>query len=258
MIDAFPNRRSPDAVCSATLSLLDAALALDTGSVCDEGGNDFNISVDIILYVCRLASRVHNYIYFAVSHTKGTQESLDILLREDPPDDKSMCVLEDALKDIGNKLRGGFNALLDDYLRRCDAETRAAPEDESLISRNSRLACDLHAHKLLLFRNPCVASLCNADHIFDMDSATTVLGSFVYLTTRHTWNKSSRSCGSLLVPETELYELLCILRRKLVAFASLLKQGALDSLMQKALLEVSSTSTGSQSASSSVVDSSNR
>ena len=26
-------------------------------------------------------------------------------------------------------------------------------EDEELIDRNSRLACDLHAHKLLVYRN---------------------------------------------------------------------------------------------------------
>ena len=31
---------------------------------------------------------------------------------------------------------------------------------------------------------------------------------FLYLTTRHTWNKAARDKGKMLLPETELYELL--------------------------------------------------
>ena len=41
-------------------------------------------------------------------------------------------------------------------------------------------------------------------------SAKALVGSFVYLTTRHTWNKAARKKGKLLVPETELYELLTV------------------------------------------------
>ena len=50
--------RSPDTVLKAVDALLEGALALDTGSVCDLGASDFNTSVDIILYIARLGARV--------------------------------------------------------------------------------------------------------------------------------------------------------------------------------------------------------
>jgi hypothetical protein len=176
------------------MSLLESALALDTGSVCDEGSEDFNTSVDIILYIIRLAARVHNYVCFVVAHTKGSEDSIDINMREEPPEADSLRVLETAMLELGAKLRGSVNALLDDYLRRCDAQTRASPDNETLINRNSRLACDLHAHKLLIHRN-CFEA---AGAPLDCHIATTILGSFVYLTTRHTWNKPSRGHGRLV------------------------------------------------------------
>jgi hypothetical protein len=104
--------------------------------------------------------------------------------------------------------------LLDDYLTRLDEETSATPEDEQLLNRNSRLASDLHAHKLLCFGN------CGAGGIdpLDQQSATAIVSSFIYLTTRHTWNKSRREMGRLLVPEFELYQLFCLQRRRLVTY----------------------------------------
>ncbi len=63
---------------------------------------------------------------------------------------------------------------------------------------------------------------------------------------------------SLLIPETELYELLAVQRRRLITLASSLKQGPLDSMMQTALLEVSSSSTGNHQTAADMIDSSNR
>jgi hypothetical protein len=122
--------------------------------------------------------------------------------------------------------------LLDEYLVKLDRETTAQPGDEELIDRNSRLACDLHAHRLLLYRNL---------HLSELEAAQAetvvkvVLGSFVYLTTRHTWNKAAREHGRLLVPETELYELLQVTRRRSIRWVQRQKQGAVDTVLQTAL-----------------------
>jgi hypothetical protein len=119
-----------------------------------------------------------------------------------------------------------------------------------LIDRNSRLACDLHAHRLLLYRN-------FQQHEMTLLSAKVLIGSFVYLTTRHTWNKAARKQGKLLVPETELYELLTVVRRRLITWPSFKKQSPLDEVLQTAL-QVSSSTTGSLRASAAIVDAANR
>eukprot|EP00961_Rhodomonas_salina_P070292 943850-Rhodomonas_salina.1 len=164
------------------MSLLDAALALDTGSVCGVEDTNFNTSVMIILYVCRLASRVLNYIQFVVARVNHADECVDVPVREQPPDSTAMSILLSAQEAITERLCGQYTTLLDDYLGRLHDQTMATPENETLINRNSRLACDLHAHKLLCLRTLGSPGAKPLDHA----AATTLLGSFVYLTTRHT------------------------------------------------------------------------
>jgi hypothetical protein len=228
--------RSPESISRSVLSIMDSALALDTGSVCDSKSSDFNASVEIILYVTRMAARVKSYLHFAVVHSLRKHESQHFTLRDKPPD--SLSALEHALEQVGQCLRGPFADLLDDYLTRLDEETSATPEDEQLLNRNSRLASDLHAHKLLCFGN------CGAGGIdpLDQQSATAIVSSFIYLTTRHTWNKSRREMGRLLVPEFELYQLFCLQRRRLVAYMDG-PQAELDAVLEKAL-QTATSATG--------------
>ncbi|KAH8048644.1 hypothetical protein JL721_11890 [Aureococcus anophagefferens] len=122
-----------------------------------------------------------------------------------------------------------FGRLLDEYLRTLDAQTRAAPGDEALVDRNSRLACDLHAHQLLLRRDAT-----------DDASVPGLLGSFLFLTTRHTFNKFRRDDGKILVPEFELYELLQHTRRRLCAAAAAADQAGLDAIMAPELATATS------------------
>ena len=61
------------------------------------------------------------------------------------------------------------------------------------------------------------------------------MSSFIYLTTRHSWNKNKREQGRLLVPESDLYEILAVQRRKVVNFCGGLNQAALDTVMQSVL-----------------------
>ena len=136
--------------------------------------------------------------------------------------------------------------LFNDYLLRLEEQTKASPDNEKLINRNSRLACDLHAHRLICFRNS--GGGCDGDPM-TQTSAVNLISSFVYLTTRHSWNKNKRELGRLLLPESELYEILNVQRRRLVGFASGLQQGPLDLVMQTVLDTATSLSGAMRSAS---------
>jgi hypothetical protein len=91
---------SPEVTCKSVVALLDAALALDTGSVCDRAGKDFNASVTIILYISRLGARVLNYIDFVVLHSEGKHETIDFPMRQEP-DPAVLSILKTAHADIG-------------------------------------------------------------------------------------------------------------------------------------------------------------
>ena len=73
--------RSPDAMIRCVLTLLKGALAVDTGSVVDEGAKEFNTSTLIILYITRLGCRVDNYLSFLIDWTKGKHDCIDAPLR---------------------------------------------------------------------------------------------------------------------------------------------------------------------------------
>ena len=215
------HRCSPENVFRSVATLLTGALALDTGAVCDLGARDFNTGVDIILYVTRLTARVDSYVSFLVDHAgklnhpflpsslclpstvcpetnsqipflvdhaEGTHPTIDAPLRG--VDIKAiqgrLPALKDGLADLRRQLHGDVSSLLEEYLEKLDKETAGAgagsAEQEALIDRNARLACDLHAHRLVCHRNV---------PLEDMSPAVvkTIVGSFIFLTTRHTWNK---------------------------------------------------------------------
>jgi hypothetical protein len=79
--------------------------------------------------------------------------------------------------------------LFEDYLKRLDEETRKDEHNEKLIDRNSRLAADLHAVMLLAYRS-------TRQDEYTPQVARGIVGSFVFLTTRHTWNKCTREEGA--------------------------------------------------------------
>jgi thiol-disulfide isomerase/thioredoxin len=151
-----------------------------------------------------------------------------------------------------NRLTGPFVDLFNDYLLRLEEQTRASPENEKLINRNSRLACDLHAHRLICFRN----SGSGGDGPMTQSCVTNLVSSFVYLTTRHSWNKNRRELGRLLVPESELYEVLAVQRRRVVQLASELLQEPLDAVMQS-VLDTATSLSGAINVSSSEIGNAN-
>ena len=230
--------RSPETVIRSILNLMIGGLACDTGSVADIGSPGFNTSTVIILYLSRLGSRVDNYLSFLIDYYTGKHDciGLDRILREAEVNDESLQKLIEGRKSLRKFIDGQYNLLFEDYLKKLDNEISKDPTNEKLIDRNSRLACDLHSHKLIFYRN-------YRNNDINASIAVTLFGSFVYLTTRHTWNKSVDESLRLGVPETELYELLQVTRRRLIHWTAERKQGHLDRIMQTSL-QIASSLTG--------------
>ncbi|KAJ1404620.1 hypothetical protein B484DRAFT_219412, partial [Ochromonadaceae sp. CCMP2298] len=242
--------RSPEGILRSVLALLRGALACDTGAVVDEEEAVFNTSTTIIIYCLRLGARLDSYISFLINHSMQQHECLGAPLRDADVHADTLAVLQTGRAELRELLRDHFHPLFADYLHRLDYETVADPENEKLIDRNSRLACDLHAHMLLIYRS----------HLRDemtTKAAKTLIGSFIYLTTRHTWNKVIKAELRLTLPETELYSLLQVVRRRVVLWLGECRQGLLDEVMQTAL-QAASSLTGSLKASADVLDAHNR
>ncbi len=244
--------RSPDVILRSVLLILRGAFACDTGSVADEGALGFNTSTSVIIYVARLGARVDNYLSFLIDWSLNRHDCIDgdRPLRDLDVSEEVLGRLIEGRCQIRDILRDQYDPLFEDYLKRLDSETSKDPTNEALINRNSSLACDLHSHKLLLYRN-------YSEDDITPSVAITLLGSFVYLTTRHTWNKASLNGNPLKVPETELYELLQVQRRRLINWMNHCRQGTLDEVMQTAL-QVSSSLTGSMKASAASLEDHNR
>ena len=128
----------------------------------------------------------------------GKHDCIDGQLRDMEISEETLTKLVQGRDQIREILRDQFDPVFEDYLKRLDAETLRDPTNESLINRNSALACDLHSHKLLLYRN-------YSESQITPGIAITLLGSFIYLTTRHTWNKMTKKNNPLKIPEYQLY-----------------------------------------------------
>lgn len=180
----------------------------------------------------------------------GTHDCLSWFLRIRKFDDNMLKTLKEGRESIRDLLQNQIHPLFQDYLSRLDSETSKDPANEKLIDLNSRLASDLHAHMLLIYRNYHESDI-NSDVI------KTLLGSFIYLTTRHTWNKVVAEELRLNLPETELYSLLQVQRRRIITWLSRCRQGVLDNVLQT-VLQVSSSLTGNLKTSSEILDAQNR
>ena len=101
-------------------------------------------------------------------------------------------------------------------MKECDNKV-----DDEVVDENSRLACNLHAHMLMLYRS-CSEEELNMDIVQTILSAQVrflmkasgwaeINGVQIFLTTRHTWN-----LDLLPVPENEIFEILCVLRRRVI------------------------------------------
>ncbi|CAK9003801.1 Calmodulin, partial [Durusdinium trenchii] len=197
------------------------------------------------------AARLDNSLSLLVCNARrDTHEFMHRQLRDSQFSEACIVRLEEGIVELRQVLMNNVMELFEDYLQKLDDQTCRDPTDEDLIRRNSRLSCDLHAHKLLLCRN------IPGDEL-SAEVAQILVGSFICLTTRHSWNLTKRERGRLLIPEFQLYEVLQVQRRNLVNWCRNLRQGELDRVMQYSL-QVSTSTSGSLKSKDDVLSGANR
>lgn len=227
---------SPDTIINSILILLKGALACDTGAVVDQDGTNFNTSTLIIIYCSRLGARIDNYLTFMIDTMLDQHDSMKWPNnRETKLTIQQIEILKQGSISIREILQH-FHILFNDYLYRLDQEIINDSNNEQLIDRNSRLASDIHGHILLFYRN-------HNNNMLTNNIIKSLISSFIYLTTRYTWNKVLIEEEKLNIPETELYAVLQVQRRRIITWLSRCRQGVLDEIMQT-VLQVSSSLTG--------------
>ena len=79
-------------------------------------------------------------------------------------------------------------------------------ENAKKMDENVKVACNLYAHLILAYRNVSTEDL-------NYRIVSTVLSSFMFLSSRHSWNQML-----IEVPETELFECMQFTRRKIITW----------------------------------------
>ena len=218
--------RSPDTTVTCTLRLLRLAQDLDVGTVRSS-------TVEIILYVVRLACRVENYLSYLVDREGDAHASV---MRERRLTGELLRVCEEGLALIRRELRGGVHRMVeawcDEAMKEIDmsVEANLKRSDDKKMDANTQLACTMHAHLLLVYHNVSARAL-------NENVASQLLSSYIFLTTRHTFNLTL-----LPVDEHELFECLSVQRRVLVSYLRSCSQGALNRALESAVR--TSTGTG--------------
>jgi len=207
--------RSPDAVLQSVIKLLELAMDLDTGSFKSS-------TVDIILYVIRLCCRVDNYIDFMIQLENKTHECIRTPLRDVKVTEKTLIKLEAYQKQLRKLLRHRVHDMVEGYIVEAMNEANARENDE-VVDKNTKVACRMHTHLILIYRNVPMQDL-------TLEIASTLLCSMIFLTIRHTWN-----LNLLEIPEFEIYELLQVMRRRLIKYTRSLEQQDLNELMEAAV-----------------------
>lgn len=124
------------------------------------------------MHSCGSGARVDNYVSFLLEIATHTHRTIDTQLRQVEVTDDCIEALEQGQAELRSLLLGQFVPLLEDYLNRLHQQCLGDPLNQLLVDRNSKLACDLHAHRLLMFRNVKMSA----------QVATVLSGSFVFLT----------------------------------------------------------------------------
>ena len=217
--------RSPDTTVTSTLRLLRLAQDLDVGTVRSS-------TVEIILYVIRLACRVENYLTYLVDRETDPHASI---MRERKLTGDTLRLCEEGLALIRRELRGGIHRMVEAWCDEAMKEIDNSPDmgkrsSDEKMDANTRLAATMHSHLLLLYRNVSPRTL-------NENVASQLLSSYIFLTTRHTFNLTL-----LPVDEHEVFECLAVQRRLLVTFLHSCTQGVLNRVLESAVR--TSTGTG--------------
>jgi hypothetical protein len=196
--------RSPTVVLQATIKLLKLALDLNTGTV-------HGSTTEVILFVCRLASRIDSYVSFVIDIAEGTHQSVRRKLRDFEPSAETVAELKLGLTQIRGLLHGDLLSMIKQFSISAYREYKDSTNEETL-NVNTRVISCLHAHLILACRNLPLSEL-------DSNSVKNVMASFVHLNCRHSFNTGRQvdlPTTKYVIPETALYETLQVQRRRLV------------------------------------------
>ena len=229
---------SPKTLVEGILKLAQQATDLDTGTFKSS-------TTTVILYVIRAVARFDNYVSFLLQYERGAHDSI----RGKPFRQLSVppAVREElmrARKELRAVMLGELRPLLLGWYTKMSRELDRAymQEDSEILDENVRLMCGVHSHLVLMLRN------LEADEMNE-SYATTIACGMAFLATRHQWNEAmldvwdgSPSYDAWRVPETELYETLHVLRRKLTLW---LRESATQSQLDGVMTSVVRVSEGS-------------
>eukprot|EP01060_Flectonema_neradi_P006280 TRINITY_DN1420_c0_g1_i1.p1 TRINITY_DN1420_c0_g1~~TRINITY_DN1420_c0_g1_i1.p1 ORF type:complete len:4698 (+),score=1051.93 TRINITY_DN1420_c0_g1_i1:123-14216(+) len=220
---------SPQGLIDPLLKLLSLALELDAGTVHNTS------SVDVILYLVKTLARVDTYLMFVMSDKFSEISRVRI---------HNLETIKNIHSEIRATLRNNIVPMLEawiwevmkhhtsTYLEELESDIGHKDETVLPITTASQIAARIHSHLILLERSA------TPEETQTEESNCTVLSSFLFLTTRHTWNQ-----GLLNVPETELYEVVQMRRRAMVQWLVDNEGPALNAVMRSAVLTATSAGT---------------
>jgi hypothetical protein len=204
--------RSPEVIMNSVLALVKLAVNLDVGTV-------HSSTVPIVLFVLRLVSRVDSAVSFVIRTCQEESTSKFWLLRNVSVPNSIVAVLTQKRDDIWKCINQKVLKMVESWCIQLSLESIDKGDDE-VVDANTRIACQLHAHLLLMHRN-----VTPDEYTFDV--ASTISSSFLFLTSRHTWN-----LNLLGIPENEVFEMLMVQRRNLIAWTRTQPQSVLNELME--------------------------
>jgi hypothetical protein len=221
--------RSPDTLLGSITRLMKQAIDLDTGTLKSS-------TATIILFMTRLACRVDNYVQMVLDCDAGTHETMKTHVPQRPVElgPTQRARLLEARASLKAFLWTNVTKVLRRWHLKLVKEF-AGTNDESILDRNVKYICNLEAHVLLCARNASLAEL-------DEAKVTSITRGVIFLATRHQWNRelldqagSRGTWDGWRVPETEIYEMLQVVRRRLVHWLRQAPQSGLDTVMDSVL-----------------------
>lgn len=217
---------SPDMLLEYILKLLKLSIDLDVGTF-------HSMTVTIVLFIIRVTCRVESYLAYLAEYGLDTHESIRGEVRTINIQRDTIDKLTSGIASIRQLFSSRFQPMIESWCLELTTENdqvAAVNQDgitesngDGVIDRNTRHLCSLHAHLLLMFRN---VKACD----YDFDVASTILSSFLFLTTRHTWN-----LNLLVIPEHQLFEMIAKQRRNLISYLRSLGQSQLNEVLESSI-----------------------
>lgn len=213
---------SPEGTINSIVSLLSEALALDAGSATSS-------TVNLVLFIIRLASRVVSHLVFLLQSVRGDHNLLNTGIQKIDITPKNVLILRRGVLRLRKLLLGPMLNQLDIWIKEMETSVKAKATEADKMGEAVELLARLHAHMVLVHRNFVDVGLINES------VATVLLSSFLFLTTRYTWKQPkpmNRHYGyqqnedystveakwPLLMHDLEVFEVLQHVRRPLVYF----------------------------------------